>query len=173
MRTMALMILILACLPVSVAAAGWVEISTVAGGENGTVIVSGTTNLAEENILLVEVVSASFTPTDKSDPGGFSGASGTVTVEEGSPYNVWRFTVKTPLPPDTYLVTVTHMESGTEAGGQFTITEETVSEITTPVTTAETTATATTPETAPAQMPCSLVVAVFGIGVGAFLVRRM
>lgn len=173
MRTMALMILILACLPVSVAAAGWVEISTVAGGENGTVIVSGTTNLAVENILQVEVVSVSFTPTDKSDPGGFSGASGTVTVEEGSPYNVWTFTVKTPLPPDTYLVTVTHIESGTEAGGQFTITEETVSEITTPVTTAETTATATTPDTAPAQMPCSLVVVVFGIGAGAFLVRRM
>jgi hypothetical protein len=93
-------------------------------------------------------------------------------VEGGSPYNTWRFAVETPLPPDTYLVTVTHMESGTEAGGRFTITGETVGGVTTTVTTAEATETATTPETPPAQMPCSLAAAVLSIVAGAFLVRR-
>jgi len=175
MRQMALMALVLICLPVSVAAAGWVGISTVAGGENGTVIVSGSTNMAAGNVLLVEVASSSFTPTDKNEPQGFSGASGTVNVEEGQPYNTWTFTIDTPLPPDTYVVTVTHTESGTEASGQFTLTEETMSGITTAATTAETTATATTPETAPpapTQTPCSLAAAVLGTVAVALRVRR-
>jgi hypothetical protein len=170
---MALLVLVLAGLPALVAAAGgWVGISTVAGGENGTVIVSGTTNLAPGNILLIEIVSSSFTPTNKSQAEYFSGASGTVKVEEGSPYNLWTFTVDTPLRPDTYLMTVTHIESGTEASGAFTLTGETVSEVTTAAMTAESTATTTIPETAPAQMPASLAAAVLGIAAGAFLVRR-
>ncbi|MDK2974547.1 MAG: hypothetical protein PWP08_918 [Methanofollis sp.] len=172
MRQISLLILVLACLPVS-AAAGWVGISTVADGENGTVIVSGSTDLATGNVLLVEVVSSSFTPTNKSEPEGFSGASGTVTVEEGEPYNFWTFAIDAPLPPDTYLVTVTHPESGTEASGRFTLIGARVSGITAAATTAETTAaTHETPLPAPTRAPCSLAAAVLGTVAAALRVRR-
>ena len=43
--------------------------------------IAGTTNLAyDDNDLLVEVTSSSFKPTDKSQSGEFSGATGTVKV---------------------------------------------------------------------------------------------
>ncbi|TAJ43369.1 hypothetical protein CUJ86_10905 [Methanofollis fontis] len=144
---MAFLVLVLALLPAGAAAAGWLEISTVADGENDTIVIGGTTNLAAGNTLLVEVISASFAPTDKTEPREFAGASGTVDVEEGQPYNTWRFSIDTPLPPDTYLVTVTHAESGTEASGRFTLTDGAVTEVETPMPTTLPETTMTPPET--------------------------
>ena len=46
--------------------------------------ISGTTNLAVDDEILVEVVSSSFAPTTKTQSGEFSGATGTVKVQRGN-----------------------------------------------------------------------------------------
>jgi len=73
------------------------------------ITVSGTTNLAPGNRLLVEVTSQAFGPAPKDQSSPFSGASGTVTVQEGSgDLNTWSFTFDTSsFEPGTYLVRVT------------------------------------------------------------------
>jgi len=71
--------------------------------------ISGTTNLAyDDNDLQVEVTSSSFKPTDKSQSGEFSGASGTVKVQQGTDgLNKWSFTVDaSTFKPDEYIVRV-------------------------------------------------------------------
>jgi S-layer glycoprotein len=69
---------------------------------------SGSTNLAVGDELMVEVVSSSFKPTQKSENGEFSGISGTVKVVPGSGgYNRWSFDVNTTsFKPDEYIVKV-------------------------------------------------------------------
>ncbi|MCX6688869.1 MAG: hypothetical protein NTZ39_04140 [Methanoregula sp.] len=70
--------------------------------------ISGSTNLAVGDDLMVEITSASFKPTPKTQDGGFSGASGMVKVVPGSGgYNHWSFDVDTStFKPDTYIVIV-------------------------------------------------------------------
>jgi len=71
--------------------------------------IAGTTNLAyDDNDLLVEVTSSSFKPTDKSQSGEFSGATGTVKVQQGTDgLNKWGFTVDaSTFKPDEYIVRV-------------------------------------------------------------------
>jgi len=71
--------------------------------------ISGTTNLDyDDNDLLVEVTSSSFKPTDKSQSGEFSGATGTVKVTQGTDgLNKWSFTVDgSTFKPDEYIVRV-------------------------------------------------------------------
>lgn len=85
-----------------------------------TVTMSGSTNLAAGDRLLVNVVSAAFTPTEKTQPGGFSGASGTVTVEPGSPLNSWHFDVDVSgFVPGVYIVTVESPDTGFQDSGRF------------------------------------------------------
>jgi len=75
-------------------------------GDNFTI--AGTTNLAVGDDLMVEITSASFKPTPKTQDGGFSGAAGVVKVVPGSGgYNKWSFDVDTStFTPDEYMVTV-------------------------------------------------------------------
>ena len=70
--------------------------------------ISGSTNLAVGDNLMVEVTSSSFKPTEKSQSGEFSGASGVVKVVSGSSgYNHWSFDVDaTAYKPDEYIVKV-------------------------------------------------------------------
>jgi len=70
--------------------------------------IGGSTNLATGDNLLVQVTSASFYPTKKTQPSGVSGASGMVTVVQGSEgYNQWSFKVNTTgWIPDEYIVQV-------------------------------------------------------------------
>ncbi|WP_319578303.1 MEMAR_RS02690 family S-layer glycoprotein [uncultured Methanospirillum sp.] len=71
--------------------------------------ISGTTNLAyDDNDLLIEVTSSSFKPTDKSQSGEFSGATGTVKVKQGTDgLNKWSFSVDaSTFKPDEYIVRV-------------------------------------------------------------------
>ncbi len=70
--------------------------------------IGGSTNLAAGDNLLVQVTSSSFYPTKKTRPSGVSGASGMVTVIQGSEgYNQWSFKVNTTgWTPDEYLVQV-------------------------------------------------------------------
>ena len=68
--------------------------------------VKGTTNLAVDDELLVEIYSSSFGPTPKEQTGEFSGASGTVKVVKGTEgFNTWSFPVDTTtFKPDEYIV---------------------------------------------------------------------
>jgi len=70
--------------------------------------VTGETNLAVGDQILVQIYSSSFTPTQKSQSGAFSGATGTVTVVAGtgtSGLNTWSFDVDaSTFKPDEYLV---------------------------------------------------------------------
>jgi hypothetical protein len=71
--------------------------------------IAGTTNLAvDDNDLLIEVTSSSFKPTDKSQSGEFSGATGRVPVQEGTDgLNKWSFSVDaSTFKPDEYIVRV-------------------------------------------------------------------
>jgi hypothetical protein len=70
--------------------------------------ISGSTNIAAGNNLLVEITSSSFKPSQKSQSGEFSGSSGTVTVQAGSGgMNRWSFYVDaSTFRPDEYLVRI-------------------------------------------------------------------
>jgi len=84
------------------------------------VAITGSTNLAIGDRLIVDVVSAGFTPTEKGNGTGFSGAQGTVIVGPGSPLNTYRFDVNvSAFPPGLYLVTVTSLETSFQDSGQF------------------------------------------------------
>lgn len=84
-------------------------IGTHAVGDRFTI--SGNTNLAVDDELLVEIYSSSFKPTSKQQSGEFSGATGVVKVVPGSgSYNQWSFDVDaSTFKPDEYLVKVTGM----------------------------------------------------------------
>ena len=87
--------------------AAFVEpVGTHAVGDKFTI--SGSTNLAAGDDLLVEITSSSFKPTQKNTAGGFSGASGTVKVVRGtSGTNRWSFDVDaSEFAPDEYIVKV-------------------------------------------------------------------
>ena len=90
-------------------------------GMNGDIVtITGHTNLATGDRLLMNVVSAGFTPTEKGTGGGFSGAAGTVFVQPGSPLNVYTFEVNvSTFPPGEYLVTVESVETGFRDSAQF------------------------------------------------------
>ena len=71
--------------------------------------ITGTTNLAVDDNLMVEVYSSSFAPTGKGQPNEFSGKSGIVKVQPGSGnYNRWSFDIDASgFVPDEYIVKVT------------------------------------------------------------------
>jgi hypothetical protein len=70
--------------------------------------ITGTTNLAAGNDLMVEVYSSSFAPTGKGQPGEFSGKSGIVKVQPGAgSANFWSFDIDaSAFRPDEYIVNV-------------------------------------------------------------------
>jgi cell division septation protein DedD len=127
--------------------------------KNGdTVTISGATNLAVGDRLLVSVVSAAFTPTGKGTGGGFSGAAGTVTVQPGSPLNTYRFDVNvSTFQPGEYLVSVESLETSFTTSGQFVLpwTPAPILVPTSPATTPATTTTtpSATPTIPPATQP--------------------
>jgi hypothetical protein len=91
------------------------------GGDKFTL--SGSTNLAAGDELMVEVVSSSFKPTQKSESGEFSGISGTVNVVPGSGgFNHWSFDIDTTsFKPDEYIVKVSGIVLDVSASTYFNI----------------------------------------------------
>jgi len=89
--------------------------------KNGDIVtITGHTNLAAGDRLLINVVSAGFTPTEKGTGGGFSGAAGTVVVQQGSPLNMYAFDVNiSTFSQGDYLVTVESEETGFRDSAQF------------------------------------------------------
>ncbi|HWQ63536.1 MAG TPA: MEMAR_RS02690 family S-layer glycoprotein [Methanospirillum sp.] len=117
--------------------------------------ISGTTNLAyDDNDLLVELTSSSFKPTDKSQSGEFSGATGTVKVQQGTDgLNKWSFSVDaSTFKPDEYIarvsgVTIDVVETAlfnvVEAGGAPSAAKEPSAKVTPAAPVANTTKNAT------------------------------
>jgi PGF-CTERM protein len=69
--------------------------------------INAATNLAVDDEILVQVYSSSFKPTQKSQSGEFSGATGTVKVQKGTTgMNTIKFDVdSSTFKPDEYIVT--------------------------------------------------------------------
>ena len=69
--------------------------------------ITAATNLAVDDEILVQVYSSSFKPTQKSQSGEFSGATGTVKVQKGETgMNTIKFDVDSAtFKPDEYIVT--------------------------------------------------------------------
>ncbi len=90
-----------------------------------TFTITGSTNLAVGDDLLVEIYSSSFGPTHKLQSGEFSGSTGTVSVVPGTNgYNSWSFYVDTSaFKPDEYLVKVSGVILDVTASTTFTVTE--------------------------------------------------
>jgi trimeric autotransporter adhesin len=86
--------------------------------------VTGTTNLAPGDNLLVTITSSSFEPTDKSQAGGFSGISGSTQVVRGTDGNTFNFTVDaSQFQPDAYDVKVESVEAASSATETFNVVE--------------------------------------------------
>jgi hypothetical protein len=105
--------------------------------------ISGSTNLATGDDLMVEVTSSSFKPTEKAESGEFSGISGVIKVVQGSGgYNRWSFDVDaTTFKPDEYIVKVSGITQDVTASTYFNIVNglpptSTTTTVTLPVTTA-------------------------------------
>jgi PGF-CTERM protein len=142
--------------------------------------ISGTTNLAVDDEILVEVTSSSFAPTSKTQSGEFSGATGTVKVQKGTDgFNTWSFPVDAAtFKPDEYIVTVSGITVSQSASALFNVVEVTPTPTATP-TAVPTTAPATTiPTTVPTPTPTpttpgfGALVALIGLGAVAFLIVR-
>jgi len=142
--------------------------------------IKGTTNLAVDDELLVEVVSSSFAPTQKTQSGEFSGATGTVKVVKGTEgFNTWTFPVDTTtFKPDEYIVKVSGVTVDVTQTALFNVVEVKPTTIVTtaPSTPVQTTVVTTVPTTAPATSPTTpgfgALVALIGLGAVAFLIVR-
>ena len=143
--------------------------------------ITGTTNLAVGNTLVVDVTSAAFQPGAKTEASAFSGTGGSTIVEKGDGANKWSFEVDaTDFKPDEYIVTVESIESDKTATALFDMVEATettppAGEVTTPpageVTTPPADETPAEPTTPPTPGFGALV-ALAGLGAVAFLVLR-
>jgi len=141
--------------------------------------ISGTTNLAVGDTLIIDVTSAAFQPSKKTEASGFASASGTATVEKGDGANKWSFEIDaTGFKPDQYIVKIESIETDTTATANFNVVEPKPTTQPTTVTTTQptgtaTTATTTAPATTPTQSPgFGALVALAGLGAVAFLVLR-
>jgi len=164
--------------------APWIRIDTISDHYVGdTFTITGTTNLAEGDQILMTVVSASFQPTEKTQTGEFSGTSGTISVQKGDTYNTFSFDVDaSTFKPDEYLVTAESIEPSQTTTATFNVLEGQATTVPTTapptvVTTAgtpvPTTVATTVPTTTAAAQPgFGALVALVGLGAVALLVLR-
>jgi len=143
--------------------------------------ISGTTNLAVGDKLIIDVTSAAFQPGTKTEASGFSSSSGSAVVQKGDGANKWSFEVDaTSFKPDQYIVKVESIETTTTATATFNVvagevTTQPTGNVTTAPTgaeTATTTATTTTAATPTTTPGFGALVALAGLGAVAFLVLR-
>jgi PGF-CTERM protein len=144
--------------------------------------ITAKTNLAVDDEILMQVYSSSFKPTQKSQSGEFSGATGTIKVVKGeSGLNMLSFDVDaSTFKPDEYIVTADAVIQTVTGSALFNVLEgpaptavpttvETPVQ-TTVVTTVPTTA---TPTPTPTQSPgYGALIALIGLGAVAFIVVR-
>ncbi len=163
----------------------WIRIDTIGDKYVGdTFKITGTTNLAEGDQILMTVTSASFKPTEKTQTGEFSGSSGTVSVQKGDTYNTFSFDVDaSTYKPDEYLVKAESVQPGQTTTATFNVLEGKPTEVATPAETPVVTAVpatpvstpevaTTVPTTAKPQPGFGALVALVGLGAVALLVLR-
>jgi trimeric autotransporter adhesin len=152
--------------------------------------IQGTTNLAVDDQVLVEVVSSSFQPTDKTQSGEFSGSTGTVKVVAGTNgLNTWSFPVDaSSFKPDEYICQVQGITvTGAQASTTFNVADyqPTTVPTTVPATVPQTTIVPVTtvakvtapPTTIPTPSPTAqpgfgALIAVVSLGAVGFLIVR-
>jgi PGF-CTERM protein len=149
--------------------------------------VTGTTNLAVGDNVLFTIYSSSFQPVNKAASSGFSGASGTVQVTQGTNgLNAVSFDVDaSTFKPDEYLVTAQSVgvpgpgATGTALFNVLSVAPTTVAPTTvaTVATQAQTTVATQPPTQAPTATPTKTpgfgaLVAVIGLGAVAFIIVR-
>jgi hypothetical protein len=96
-------------------------------GEKFTI--TGSTNLAVDDDLLIEIYSLSFRPTTKEQSNEFSGTSGIVKVQPGTNgNNQWSYGVDTSaFKPDEYIVQVSGINPKVSGSASFNIVDREVS----------------------------------------------
>ncbi|WP_164913765.1 MEMAR_RS02690 family S-layer glycoprotein [Methanoculleus taiwanensis] len=101
----------------------WIRIDAIGHQSLGsTFSITGTTNLAPGDELLIGVTSASFKPSETTQYYGYSGASGTIAVRQGVPNNTWSFDVDaSQFLSDRYNVFVESVETGVWESTAFTL----------------------------------------------------
>ena len=138
--------------------------------------ITGTTNLAVDDQILVEVVSSSFNAIDKTSTSTTSGVSMTTKVVAGEGTdNVWSVEVDTTnWKLDEYTIKASGIEVDVSTTTNFNLVEQIVTPTATATATGTATATATaTATTAPTQTPgFGAFVALAGLGAVALLVLR-
>ena len=144
--------------------------------------ITAKTNLAVDDEVLLQVYSSSFKPTQKSQSGEFSGATGTIKVVKGETgLNALSFDVDaSTFKPDEYIVTADAVIQDATGTALFNVLEgpapTTVptTVVTTVVTTVPTTVpTTATPTPTPTQSPgYGALIALIGLGAVAFIVVR-
>ncbi|KAF5033974.1 hypothetical protein DSECCO2_601050 [anaerobic digester metagenome] len=159
----------------------WIRIDPIGDQSAGsTFTISGTTNLAAGEDVVVEVTSASFQPGQTGQTTGFSSDAGTVTIQAGETANTWSFEVDgSSFRPDQYIVSVESIEASTSTTGTFNViegpatTQPTGTVTTTPTGTETTPTTTTTTQATPTTTPgFGALLALAGLGAVAFLVLR-
>ena len=120
-----------------------------------TFTITGSTNLAVGDTLMVEIVSSSFKPTQKVQSGEFSGSAGTVQVMPGTNgYNRWSFDVDTStFKPDEYLVKVSGVTIDVTGSTTFTLLERPPTALETVAIVTTTTTVTAAPTTLPSPLP--------------------
>jgi len=144
--------------------------------------ITAKTNLAVDDEVLLQVYSSSFKPTQKSQSGEFSGATGTIKVVKGETgLNALSFDVDaSTFKPDEYIVTADAVIQDATGTALFNVLEGPAPTTvpTTVVTTVPTTVVTTVPTTAtptptPTQSPgYGALIALIGLGAVAFIVVR-
>jgi PGF-CTERM protein len=157
----------------------WIRINSIGDHYIGDQFkITGTTNLAIDDDLIVEVTSSSFQPTEKTQSGEFSGVSSTVKVTEGDSYNEWALDVDaSTFKADEYIVNVEAIEADVTATTTFNVlkTAPTTAPTDKPTTapTGKPTTVPTTPTPEPTASPgFGVLVALAGLGAVAALVMR-
>jgi trimeric autotransporter adhesin len=140
------------------------------------------TNLAVDDEILVQVYSSSFKPTQKSQSGEFSGATGTVKVTKGdSGMNTISFDVDaSTFKPDEYIVTEEAVIQSVSGSALFNVLEGAApTAVPTPVPTTVVPTTVATPVPTPTPTPTptkspgyGALIALIGLGAVAFIVVR-
>ena len=155
----------------------WIRINAVGDQATGTKFtISGTTNLAVDDQVLVEVKSSSFDVTDKSSTSMTSGVSQAVKVVKGDGTdNVWSVEIdSTNWKLDEYTVIASGIEADVSTTQNFNLVEKVDTPTPTPTATGATPTTTTAPATTtPTQTPgFGAFIALAGLGAVALLVLR-
>ncbi|MDE2533519.1 MAG: MEMAR_RS02690 family S-layer glycoprotein [Methanocorpusculum sp.] len=157
-------------------AAPWIRINNPGDQAMGSKFtITGTTNLAINDQILVEVMSSSFTAVDKTSTSTTSGVSQTTKVVKGDTDNTWSVDVDTTnWKLDEYTIKVNGIEVDVTTTTNFNLVEKVVTPTPTATATGATpTTTATATATATPQTPgFGAFIALAGLGAVALLVLR-